>query len=56
MDCKQQNIAGGMAGMTIHFGPPAKALLPWETTKELQFVGMPAGTVLLSPMSVRIQR
>ncbi|KAK4062506.1 hypothetical protein Purlil1_14214 [Purpureocillium lilacinum] len=42
--------------MTIHFGPPAGVILTSETTRDLHFVGMPPGTVLLTPMSVKIQR
>ncbi|KAJ6436408.1 glucosamine-6-phosphate isomerase [Purpureocillium lavendulum] len=40
--------------MTIHFGPPAGLILESETTREFHFVGMPPGTVLLTPMSVSI--
>ncbi|KAL3954401.1 hypothetical protein ACCO45_009964 [Purpureocillium lilacinum] len=43
------------ADMAIHFGPPAGLVLASETTRDLHFVGMPPGTVLLAPMSVRIQ-
>jgi len=43
------------ANMTVHFGPPAGIILESETTKDIHFVGMPSGTVLLTPMSVRIQ-
>lgn len=42
------------AGLMIHFGPPAGIILESETTKDLHFVGMPAGTILLTPMSVII--
>ncbi|XP_044714505.1 PIF1 protein [Hirsutella rhossiliensis] len=42
--------------MAIHFGPPAAIILGSETTKDFHFVGMPPGTILLTPMSVRIQR
>ncbi|KJZ69660.1 hypothetical protein HIM_10955 [Hirsutella minnesotensis 3608] len=41
--------------MTIHFGPPAGIILESETTRCLQFVGMPPGTILLTPMTVKIQ-
>ncbi|KJZ71986.1 hypothetical protein HIM_08614 [Hirsutella minnesotensis 3608] len=41
--------------MTIHFGPPAGVILESETTEEFHFVGMPPGTVLLTPMSVQIE-
>ncbi|KAM4062523.1 ATP-dependent DNA helicase PIF1 [Hirsutella rhossiliensis] len=43
------------ADMVIHFGPPAAIILGSETTKDFHFVGMPPGTILLTPMSVRIQ-
>ncbi|KAM4058160.1 PIF1-like helicase [Hirsutella rhossiliensis] len=43
------------ADMVIHFGPPAAIILGSETTKDFRFVGMPPGTILLTPMSVRIQ-
>ncbi|KAM4055543.1 PIF1-like helicase [Hirsutella rhossiliensis] len=43
------------ADMTIHFGPPAGIMLESETTKDVQFVGMPPGTILLTPMTVKIQ-
>ncbi|KAM4061844.1 PIF1-like helicase [Hirsutella rhossiliensis] len=43
------------ADMTIHFGPPAAIILGSKTTKDFHFVGMPPGTILLTPMSVRIQ-
>ncbi|KJZ68887.1 hypothetical protein HIM_11720 [Hirsutella minnesotensis 3608] len=42
------------ADTTIHFGPPAGIVLASETTKTLHFVGMPPGTILLTPMSVKI--
>ncbi|XP_044718847.1 PIF1-like helicase domain-containing protein [Hirsutella rhossiliensis] len=44
------------ADMTIHFGPPAGIILESATTRDLHFVGMPTGTILLTPMSVRIYR
>jgi len=44
------------AAITVHFGPPAGIILASETTRDLRFAGMPAGTVLLTPMSVRIPR
>ncbi|KID81371.1 PIF1 protein [Metarhizium guizhouense ARSEF 977] len=43
------------SSLTIHFGPPVGILLESETTKDFHFVGMPPGTILLTPMSVRIQ-
>ncbi|KAJ6437585.1 membrane protein [Purpureocillium lavendulum] len=42
------------ADTTIHFGPPAGIILASETTQTLRFVGMPPGTILLTPMSVKI--
>ncbi|KAJ6438047.1 MYB DNA-binding domain-containing protein [Purpureocillium lavendulum] len=39
------------AGITIHFGPPAGVILESGTTEEFHFVGMPPGTILLTPMS-----
>ncbi|KJZ68635.1 hypothetical protein HIM_11974 [Hirsutella minnesotensis 3608] len=43
------------ADVTIHFGPPAGLILESGTTEEFHFVGMPPGTILLTPMSVKIQ-
>ncbi|TWU70704.1 hypothetical protein ED733_001417 [Metarhizium rileyi] len=43
------------SSLTIHFGPPAGTWLESETTKDFHFVGMPPGTILLTPMSVKIQ-
>jgi hypothetical protein len=40
----------------LHFGPPAGILLASETTKALHFVGMPPETILLTPMSAKIER
>lgn len=40
----------------LHFGPPAGILLTGETTKDLHFVGMPPGTILLTPISTKIER
>ncbi|KJZ69394.1 hypothetical protein HIM_11210 [Hirsutella minnesotensis 3608] len=44
------------ADMAVHFGPPAGIMLESETTRRLHFVGMPPGTILLTPMTVKIQR
>jgi hypothetical protein len=38
----------------LHFGPPAGILLAAKTTKEFEFVGMPPGTILLTPISTKI--
>ncbi|KJZ69204.1 hypothetical protein HIM_11404 [Hirsutella minnesotensis 3608] len=43
------------ADTAIHFGPPAGVILESETTRGLHFVGMPPGTILLTPMTVKIQ-
>ncbi|KAF2175488.1 hypothetical protein K469DRAFT_724119 [Zopfia rhizophila CBS 207.26] len=42
------------ADTVLHFGPPAGILLTSESTKDLHFVGMPSGTILLMPMSIKI--
>ncbi|XP_044714738.1 PIF1-like helicase domain-containing protein [Hirsutella rhossiliensis] len=42
------------AELTMHFGPPAGIVLASETTRDFHFVGMPAGTILLTPISVKI--
>ncbi len=39
----------------LHFGPPAGIVLAAETTEQLHFVGMPPGTILLTPMTVKIE-
>jgi hypothetical protein len=43
------------ADTVLHFGPPAGLLLASETTSDLRFVGMPAGIMLLTPVSVKIE-
>ncbi|OWT42456.1 PIF1-like helicase domain-containing protein [Pochonia chlamydosporia 170] len=43
------------ADTMLHFGPPAGILLAAKTTQEFHFVGMPPGTILLTPMSVSIR-
>jgi len=46
-----------VSGDTIlYFGPPAGILLVSETTRDFRFVSMPAGTILLTPISTRIER
>ncbi|KAM5356885.1 hypothetical protein ACJ41O_003531 [Fusarium nematophilum] len=42
------------ADITIHFGPPAGIILESETIRDFHFVGMPPGTILLTPISVKI--
>ncbi|KAM4060974.1 PIF1-like helicase [Hirsutella rhossiliensis] len=42
------------AELTVHFGPPAGIVLASETTRDLHFVGMPSGTILLTPITVKI--
>jgi hypothetical protein len=39
----------------LHFGPPAGILLESDTTRNLHFVGMPPGTILLTPVSIKIE-
>ena len=36
------------AALMIHFGPPAGIILESETTRDLHFVGMLAGTILVN--------
>ncbi|KJZ68336.1 hypothetical protein HIM_12277 [Hirsutella minnesotensis 3608] len=43
------------ADMAVHFGPPAGIMLESETRRCLHFVGMPPGTILLTPMTVKIE-
>ncbi|OWT42256.1 ATP-dependent DNA helicase PIF1 [Pochonia chlamydosporia 170] len=43
------------ADIILHFGPPAGILLSGITTKSFHFVGMPPGTILLTPVSVSIR-
>jgi hypothetical protein len=43
------------ADTILHFGPPAAILLAGESTKDLHFVGMPPGTILLTPISTQIK-
>jgi hypothetical protein len=39
----------------LHFGPPAGIVLAADSTRELNFVGMPPGTILLTPLSSKIE-
>ena len=43
------------ANTILHFGPPAGILLAGETARDLHFVGMPPGTILLMPISTKIE-
>jgi hypothetical protein len=43
------------ADTILHFGPPAGILLAAETTRGFHFVGMPRGTVLLTPVSAKME-
>ncbi|KAM5349348.1 hypothetical protein ACJ41O_005853 [Fusarium nematophilum] len=43
------------ADTILHFGPPAGVLLASETTEGFHFVGMPPGTILLTPMRIKIE-
>jgi len=40
----------------LHFGPLAGILLASETTRDFHFIGLPAGNILLIPISIRIER
>ena len=42
------------ADTILHFGPPAAMVLRSETTTDFRFVGMPPGTILLTPISTKI--
>ncbi|RSL42534.1 hypothetical protein CEP54_015452 [Fusarium duplospermum] len=39
----------------LHFGPPAGIVLASETTRNFRFVSMPPGTILLTPISTKIE-
>lgn len=39
----------------LHFGPPAGIVLEAKTTRDFHFVGMPPGTILLMPMTIKIE-
>lgn len=43
------------ADIVLYFGPPAGILLASETTRNFRFVGMPPGTVLLTPINIKIE-
>jgi hypothetical protein len=43
------------ADTVLHFGPPAGILLAAETTRDFHFVDLPPGTILLMPMSVKVE-
>ncbi|KAF6781399.1 DNA repair and recombination protein, partial [Colletotrichum sojae] len=38
----------------IHFEPPAGIILESNTTRDFDFVGLPTGTVLLTPITVKM--
>jgi len=40
----------------LHFGPPTDILLISESTKDIHFIGIPSGTILLTPISTKIER
>ncbi len=42
------------ADTVLHFGPPADILLASETTRDFHFVGIPPGTILLTPINTPI--
>ena len=43
------------ADTILHFGPPAGIILAADSTKDFDFVGMPPGTILLTPLSSKIE-
>lgn len=43
------------ADTILHFGPPASIILTADSTKDFNFVGMPPGTILLTPLSSKIK-
>lgn len=43
------------ANTTLYFSSPAALILTAESTKTFNFVGMPPGTVLLAPLSSKIE-
>jgi hypothetical protein len=43
------------ADTILHFGPPAGIVLAAKTTRDFHFVGMPPGTILLMPISIKIE-
>ena len=40
----------------LHFGPLADILLTSESTRDIHFVGILPGTILLTPVSTKIKR
>jgi hypothetical protein len=43
------------ATTTLYFGPPTGIILAAELTREFNFVGIPPGTILLTPLSSKIE-
>ncbi|PVH90596.1 hypothetical protein DM02DRAFT_547504 [Periconia macrospinosa] len=43
------------ADTILHFGPSAGIILAADSTKDFNFVGMPPGTLLLTPLSSKIE-
>jgi hypothetical protein len=43
------------ADTILHFGPPAGIILAAQSTRNFNFVGMPPGTILLTPLSSKIE-
>jgi PIF1-like helicase len=43
------------ADTILHFGPPAGIILAAESTRHFNFVGMPPGTILLTPLSSKME-
>ncbi|KAF2194804.1 hypothetical protein K469DRAFT_725974 [Zopfia rhizophila CBS 207.26] len=43
------------ANTVLHFGPPAGIILTAESIKDFNFISMPPGTILLTPLSLKIE-
>jgi hypothetical protein len=43
------------ADTILHFGPPSGIILAGDSTRDFSFVGMPPGTILLTPLSSKIE-
>lgn len=40
---------------TLHFGPPAGVILAAQSTKDFNFIGMPPGTILFTPLNLKME-
>lgn len=41
-------------GMILHYGPPAGIIVSSRSTRDFHFVGLPQGTILLTPITTKI--